>query len=239
MLATIMAQDEGSAAELRVAEVVGHLMEFWGFKAVMGRLWTVLYLSPDPLGAAELGERLALSTGAISMALADLQKWGVVKKTWRPGERRDFYEPETSIWKMVSRVFRERELTYVREATEAFEAALKQIGARRREATPVEKKRLKFIESRLDSLLTLARVGARPDPTCCCSGESGWTRLPSARCSKAQRRGLERCSSSSCAYSVAPTSTTRSCSGRSPRAGSTRAIGVFSRCSMSAPTPRP
>lgn len=147
------------AAELRVAEVIGSLMEFWGFKAVMGRLWAILYLSPEPLAAAELGERLSASTGAISMALTDLQKWGVVKKSWRPGERRDYYEPETSIWKMVSRVFRERELAWVRRAIEGFEAARKLVQAARSKAAADDKKRLKFIEGRLDALLMLARVG--------------------------------------------------------------------------------
>jgi DNA-binding transcriptional regulator GbsR (MarR family) len=151
--------DPIEAAELRVAEVIGSLMEFWGFKAVLGRLWTVLYLSPEPLSAAELGERLSISTGAVSMALGDLQKWGVIKKAWRPGERRDYYEPETSIWKMVSRVFRERELGYVREAIAAFEAAIKQIAQARPRASSEEKKRLKFIEGRLSSLLTLSRLG--------------------------------------------------------------------------------
>jgi DNA-binding transcriptional regulator GbsR (MarR family) len=145
--------------ERRVAEMIGGLMEFWGFKAVHGRMWTVLYLSPEPLSAAELGERLALSTGAVSMALADLQKWGVVKKAWRPGERRDYYEPETSIWKMVSRVFRERELTTVREAISAFEAALKTIAQLRPKATAEEKRLLKFIEGRIQSLLSLSRIG--------------------------------------------------------------------------------
>lgn len=147
------------AAEHRVAEVVGGLMEFWGFKAVMGRLWAVLYLSPEPLAAAEIGERLSASAGSISMALTDLQKWGVVKKTWRPGERRDYYEPETSIWKMVSRVFRERELVFVRGAIEAFDAARKMVQAARAKAGPEDRKRLKFIEGRLDALLVLSRVG--------------------------------------------------------------------------------
>jgi len=151
--------DPIQTAELRVAEVIGGLMEFWGFKAVMGRLWAVLYLSPEPLAAAELGERLALSTGSISMALSDLQKWGVVRKAWRPGERRDYYEPETSIWKMVSRVFRERELGKVREAIDAFEAAIKLVAQARSKGTSDEKKRLKFIENRLESLLTLSRLG--------------------------------------------------------------------------------
>ena len=134
-------------------------MEFWGFKAVMGRLWTILYLSPEPLPAAELGERLQASAGAVSMALADLQKWGVVKKSWKPGERRDYYEPETSIWKMVTRVFRERELVQVRSAIEAFEAARKQLGRLKTAADANTRKRLKFIDSRLSSLLTLSRIG--------------------------------------------------------------------------------
>ena len=155
-----------SPIEVRVADVVGGLMEFWGFKRIMGRLWTVLYLSPDPLSAAELGERLSSSTGAISMTLADLQKWGVVKKTWRPGERRDFYEPEISIWKMVSRVFRERELIYIRDAIEAFETALAELARAPRPSSadkavspPIDRRRVKFIEERLRLLLTLARIG--------------------------------------------------------------------------------
>jgi DNA-binding transcriptional regulator GbsR (MarR family) len=134
-------------------------MEFWGFKAIMGRLWAILYLSPEPLPAAELCERLQISTGAASMALADLQKWGVVKKAWRPGERRDFYEPETSIWKMITRVFRERELGHVRTVIESFEEVRKLLARLRANATVDEKRRLKFMDGRLVSLLTLSRIG--------------------------------------------------------------------------------
>src|SRR3954467_13803152 len=98
-------------AELEVADTVGRLMEFWGFKRPMGRMWTLLYLSPQPLGAAEIGAELKMSAGAVSMALGELVKWGAVKKSWRPGERRDFYEAETSLGKLGQRVLREREAT--------------------------------------------------------------------------------------------------------------------------------
>src|SRR3954462_305705 len=114
-------------AELEVADTVGRLMEVWGFKRPMGRMWTLLYLSPEPLGAAEIGSELKMSAGAVSMALGELVKWGAVKKSWRPGERRDFYEAETSVGKLVQRVLRERELTLVRRFAEALsnaEAAL-------------------------------------------------------------------------------------------------------------------
>ncbi len=155
----VMGYDEIDRAELRVAEVIGGLMEFWGFKAVMGRLWAILYLSPQPLSAAELSERLSISSGAVSMALSELHKWGVVKKAWRPGERKDYYEPETSVWKMVTRVYRERDLGYVRAVIESFEELRKALGRLRASATVDEKRRLKFIDGRLASLLTLSRIG--------------------------------------------------------------------------------
>jgi len=85
------------------------------------------------------------------MALAELSKWGVVKKTWVPGERRDYYEPETSIWKMVSRVFRERELAQIRAAIEIFQETLAELGKDRR--------RNKFLGERMEALLNLARLG--------------------------------------------------------------------------------
>ena len=159
MLSGMASSEPIDTAELRIAEVIGKLMEFWGFKAVMGRIWAILYLSPEPLSAGELCDRLQLSTGAVSMALSDLSQWGVVRKAWRPGERRDYYEPETSIWKMVSRVFRERELSLIKEAIEAFESALALIRQSRGKASPDEKRRFKYIEGRIDALLTLSRIG--------------------------------------------------------------------------------
>jgi DNA-binding transcriptional regulator GbsR (MarR family) len=136
---------------LRVVDAVGGLIEFWGFKRPMGRMWAMLYLSSEPLSAQELGERLAMSTGAVSMTLAELSKWGVVKKTWIPGDRRDYYEPETSIWKMVSRVFRERELAQIRAAIEIFQETLAEVGR--------DRKRHRFVGERIEALLNLARLG--------------------------------------------------------------------------------
>jgi hypothetical protein len=43
------------------------------------------------------------------MSLTELQRWGVVRRVWRPGERREFFEAETDFWKMISKVFDERE----------------------------------------------------------------------------------------------------------------------------------
>ena len=78
-------------SEAAVSDVVGRLIEFWGFKRNMGRVWTVLYLSPEPLSADDLCHSLKLSTGAVSMTLSELARWGVVRRVWIQGQRRDFY----------------------------------------------------------------------------------------------------------------------------------------------------
>ena len=136
-------------AVLRVADAIGALMESWGFKRNMGRMWAVLYLEDHPLTAAELGDRCGLSTGAVSMLLAELLQWGIVKKAWVVGERREHFEAETSIWKMVSRVFRERELRWIRTAQDELSAAHKQVRDKR-----------ELVNQRIASLLQLTEVGA-------------------------------------------------------------------------------
>ena len=139
-------------AVLRVADAVGALIENWGFKRNMGRLWAVLYLEDQPLTAADIGDRLGLSTGSVSMLLTEMQQWGVIKKTWVVGERREHFEAETSIWKLVQRVLRDRELNWIRTAHDEFARAGKEL-------KPGRDDRRKLIAERITGLTQLAQVG--------------------------------------------------------------------------------
>src|SRR3954452_6567575 len=139
-----------------VADGVGALMEFWGFKRVMGRVWTLLYLRDDALSAAELCDQLSISSGAASMALAELEHWAVVRRIRRQGDRREYFEAETDVWKMISRVLRERELTQIERSLEVFERVRERL---RTLPIPGERTRLEAIADRLGKLVDLARVG--------------------------------------------------------------------------------
>ena len=139
-----------------VADAVGALMEFWGFKRLMGRVWTLLYLRDEPLSAAELCEQLGISTGAASMTLSELEHWGVIRRSRKLGDRREYFEAETDIWKMISRVLRERELLQVERALEVFDRAREQLT---RGAAPGERGRLEAISERIERLAELAKVG--------------------------------------------------------------------------------
>src|SRR5438045_7504802 len=114
-----------SEPEAAVSDAVGRLIEFWGFKRNMGRVWAVLYLSPEPLTAQDLRELLRLSSGAVSMILSDLSRWGVVKKVWIQGDRRDHFAAEVQLWRMISRVLSERERTEIVVFMETCEEALR------------------------------------------------------------------------------------------------------------------
>lgn len=138
-----------------VGDQVGALMEFWGFKRLMGRLWTTLYLHGEALSAAELCERMDISSGAASMTLAELERWGVVVRTRKAGDRRDWFEAETDIWKMVSHVLREREILMVDRALEVFEGAQAELAG----APAHEQARAQALMARIESLAELARVG--------------------------------------------------------------------------------
>jgi DNA-binding transcriptional regulator GbsR (MarR family) len=143
-------------SERIVSDAIGRLMVLWGFKRNMGRVWTLLYLSDEPLTANALRERLQLSTGAISMTLSELARWGVVRKVFRQGDRHDYFEAESSLWKMISRVLRERERAEVVLAIEALEDALAALG--RREDDP-SSARVRVQSDRIQQLLELARLG--------------------------------------------------------------------------------
>ena len=148
-------------SEAAVSDVVGRLIEFWGFKRNMGRIWSVLYLSPEPLSAEDLRQALKLSSGAVSMTLNELSRWGVVRKVWVQGERKDFYAAEVQLWRMISRVFSEREKTEIVMAIEAFEEALADVSKLRHSTDPKTRARAELQYERIKQLLELARLGKR------------------------------------------------------------------------------
>jgi DNA-binding transcriptional regulator GbsR (MarR family) len=144
-----------------VSDVVGRLIEFWGFKRSMGRIWSVLYLSPEPLSAEDLRHSLSLSSGAVSMTLGELLRWGVVRKVWVQGERKDYFAAEVQLWKMISRVLNEREKAEIAYAIETFEEAIAKLEPALRGSDAVARERARLQKERISQLLELARLGHR------------------------------------------------------------------------------
>lgn len=97
------------ARALKLAsDALGEVADHVGFKGSMGRIWALLYLSPDPLAADRIAEATGLSTGAVSMALGDLGAWGIVKRVPGGGTKR-LFAAESDMLSIVRGVVRSRE----------------------------------------------------------------------------------------------------------------------------------
>ena len=59
-------------SELIAADAVGEVIEYWGFRKALGRVWTVLYLTGEPMAAGDVGLRLSMSAGSVSTTLTEL-----------------------------------------------------------------------------------------------------------------------------------------------------------------------
>jgi len=151
--------DALSRAELRVADAVGSLMELWGFRRQLGRIWSVLFLSEKPLAAPELCDRLQISTGLLSMSLSELRRWGVVRSVDVPGDRKEHFEAETDIWGLVRRVLAERERKVIEAALEVIGDALAEVKAAQKDEDPAVRALARFRTRRLEQLVALCRVG--------------------------------------------------------------------------------
>ena len=147
-----------SRIDLAVADAVGSLMELWGFRRQLGRIWAVLFLSERPLAAPDLCERLRISTGLLSMSLAELRRWGVARSVEVPGDRKEHFEAETNVWRLVARVLREREMRAVEDALAMFERALADARAALADVDPGVKLAARFRAKRLELLADLSRA---------------------------------------------------------------------------------
>lgn len=106
-----------------VVDEIGLFFERFGLRRNVGRTWAVLYLTPEPLDQARLGQVLGLSAGLVSDALKELEHWGAVRSLSIKGERRTYYEAEDRLLRIVAAILAKRDLCAVRDLREAARAA--------------------------------------------------------------------------------------------------------------------
>ena len=86
----------------------GEMGARWGVNRTVGQIYAVLFLSPAPLCADDLVERLGVSRSNVSMSLRELQSWRLVRTVRFPDDRRDFFETPEDLWQIVRTLAEER-----------------------------------------------------------------------------------------------------------------------------------
>jgi DNA-binding transcriptional regulator GbsR (MarR family) len=107
---------------------LSQISRFWGFPKGMGAIFAVIYLSPTPLSLDEIVKETRLTKGAISTEIRALARMGLVHRSSKLGDRKDYYEAETDFYAAIRSILKERQNTEfdrairsVRETLEAME----------------------------------------------------------------------------------------------------------------------
>ncbi len=108
-----------------VCETVGAFIEYWGFKAILGRIWTLLALRTEPMSQVEIAEFFGVSRSLVSGAISELSARGLVRAV--SDHRNAPYEALVDIWPTISDVLRSREWMLIEAARLALEAAVDEL----------------------------------------------------------------------------------------------------------------
>jgi HTH-type transcriptional regulator, glycine betaine synthesis regulator len=129
----------------RACEAIGQVMELWGFKRIHGMIWMYVFLQPEPVSAQDIRQALGISSGLVSMTLAELQHWDVVHRQTVPGDRKDYYTAEFNIWRPILKVLREREYYQITTALEALRDVRETIEEKKQPELAYAAKQLDFL----------------------------------------------------------------------------------------------
>jgi DNA-binding transcriptional regulator GbsR (MarR family) len=128
-------------------EGLSQISRFWGFPKGMGAIFAVLYLSPTPLSLDEIVRETGLTKGAVSTEIRGLARMGLVHRSSRLGDRKDYYEAEADFYAAVRSILKERQNSEFDRAVRSVKDTLNTM-----EENWVESQDWKFVYERVQAL---------------------------------------------------------------------------------------
>jgi HTH-type transcriptional regulator, glycine betaine synthesis regulator len=119
----------------------------WGFPKGMGAIFSVLYLSATPLSLNEIVQETGLTKGAISTEIRALARMGLVHRSSKLGDRKDYYEAETDFYAAIRSILKERQSTEFDRAIRSVRETLETM-----EKNWVEDEEWQFVYERVQAL---------------------------------------------------------------------------------------
>ena len=139
-------------AQDKFIESIGKLAESFGLNQFIAQLYAVLYLSDKPLSLDELVERLNVSKGNISLNIRELERWGAVNNIWVKGSRKDYYEANPDIRKVVADKLRSGAQKRIEQVSYMIVEFKELIGSAESEMTNEDRKIVKMYYEKLKKI---------------------------------------------------------------------------------------
>ena len=80
----------------------------WGINRTMAQIHALLLVSAHPITQDEIMGELSISRGNVNMNIRELVGWGLVDRVIISGERKEFFTAEKDIWKVATKIIKER-----------------------------------------------------------------------------------------------------------------------------------
>jgi DNA-binding transcriptional regulator GbsR (MarR family) len=98
----------------------GNLGERWGVNRSVSQIHALLYASQRPLAAEDIAEALGIARSNVSNSLRELLGWNLIRPVPVLGDRRTFYQAETDLLVLMSRIAAGRKARELDPAAEAL-----------------------------------------------------------------------------------------------------------------------
>ncbi|MEL7484095.1 MAG: MarR family transcriptional regulator [Planctomycetota bacterium] len=86
----------------------GQMAGAWGISRTMAEVHALLYITGEALNTDEIMDRLEISRGNASMSIRALLDWGIVSRTHKRGDRKEYFTADQDVWSMFRAIVRER-----------------------------------------------------------------------------------------------------------------------------------
>lgn len=138
---------------------LGRVADFFGFNRLMGQLYAVLFLSPEPLTLDDMVKKLESSKGNVSINIRALERWGLVRQIYKWADRKNYYEAEPDIWKAVSGILQERERKESQQIISSLNQSVEMLEEASKTAEGQEAVTAQFYLERMEQLRRLFKFG--------------------------------------------------------------------------------
>ena len=97
-----------SEAKEKYIQTWGTFATNWGINRTMAQVHALLLATGKPLSTDEVMEQLEISRGNANMNLRALIDWGIVKKEFIKGDRKEYFVAEKDVWYLFKQITKER-----------------------------------------------------------------------------------------------------------------------------------
>jgi DNA-binding transcriptional regulator GbsR (MarR family) len=146
---------EYNEAKHKFIQAWGTLGSSWGINKAMAQIHALLLLSTEPLSAEDIMDELQMSRGNVNMNVRALMDWGIVKKEYKVGERREFFSTGKDVWELAKQVSRERRRREIEPVLQALTEVQHVKGDDKKQITEFKKvtKDLYDFSSKVDGMI--------------------------------------------------------------------------------------